>query len=175
MAERSFLDLAVEDVMKEAGLTRTAFYRYFRDLEQLLLRLLADVADDLYRAADTWLRSDDPRQSLWKAATALASIYRERGPLLLAFEGAAAGGLEVERAWRQAVDGYVRVTAVRIEDLNRSGAAQVSDPTETARALVWMTERYLLEVFGRPGGTLTQIEPAVDVIATIWERTLALS
>ncbi|MGO9559180.1 MAG: TetR/AcrR family transcriptional regulator [Acidimicrobiales bacterium] len=175
LVDRAFRDLAVEDVMSEAGLSRTAFYRYFRDLEHLVLRLLEDVATDLTQATNIWRDSDEPREALRQASAALARIYQRRGPLLLAFEGAAAAGLEVEQAWRRAVNGFVTISARRIEELNSAGKADVSDPTETARALVWMTERYLLEVFGRPGAAETPIDSAVAVLAIIWERALALT
>ena len=38
--ERPFWELNVEDVMATAGLGRTAFYRYFHDLESVVVRLM---------------------------------------------------------------------------------------------------------------------------------------
>jgi AcrR family transcriptional regulator len=56
LTDREFRDLTVEDVMASTGLTRTSFYRYFPDLEAVLLRWLSDLGDDLRRTADSWLQ-----------------------------------------------------------------------------------------------------------------------
>ena len=47
---RPFRDLTVEDVMTAAGLGRTAFYRYFPDLESLVVRLMGRLVEE-FRAA----------------------------------------------------------------------------------------------------------------------------
>ncbi len=48
------------------------------------------------------------------------------------------------------------------------------DPEETARALVLMAERYLLDAFGRPQGRLScdKIAAVVGVLEKVWVRTL---
>ncbi len=173
LAERSFRDVTVEEVMTVAGLTRTAFYRYFPDLEAVLLRLMAEVADALGDASSTWLESDDDEADvLFDAGKKLAAVYAERGRLLLAFTDAAGSGLDIESAWREAVEQFVADSSERIGRLRDAGVAKVENSVETSRALVWMTERYLLEVFGhRSGGNVT-IDEATNVLVTIWRRTL---
>ena len=47
LADRSFRDLTVADVMAEAALPRTTFYRYFPDLESILLLGVARVSEEL--------------------------------------------------------------------------------------------------------------------------------
>ena len=41
--------------MADTGLTRTAFYRHFDDVPDLVLRLLEDVGRELYEIAERWL------------------------------------------------------------------------------------------------------------------------
>ncbi len=51
LRERPYRELSVEVVMAETGLTRTAFYRHFDDVTDLLLRLLAELGSELYAIA----------------------------------------------------------------------------------------------------------------------------
>ncbi len=171
LTERAFRDLSVEDVMAKAGLSRTAFYRYFPDLEAVLLHQLVEVSAELLDASEMWLSDTaDPVTSLQDAGVALASTYAAHGRLLAALADASTSGPDVEAAWRTAVEGFVERSARRIEELRCAGRADVPNSAETARALVWMTERYLLDTYGRDCGV-----PIADAVATlvfIWRRTL---
>lgn len=167
LAQRSFVEVTVEDVMASAGLTRTAFYRYFPDLEAVLLAGLVDIRAEVAVAADRWLAGgDDADDGLDAAAVGLADVYRRHGRMLLAFAEAAVGGGEVQDAWRATVTSFVEPVARRFAEV----AGRLGDAHETARALVWMNERYLLETYGRGAGP----DPEVTgrVLAGIWRAVL---
>ncbi len=170
LEDRAFRDLAIEDVMAQAGMTRTAFYRYFPDLEAVLLRHLLQVRDELVVSADLWLAAADPGAGLLAAATALAELFETHGRLLLALADAAAGSPDVEAAWHATVRSFVEPVHRRIVELQGRGLVDVADAGQTAAALVWMTERYLLESFGR--GSDVPVDVVADTLATIWRRTL---
>ena len=79
--------------MTSAGLTRTAFYRYFPDLESVLLRLVEDIADELERRRPPDGSTPTPptdETALVDAGRGLAETYRTHGRLLAAFADAAA-------------------------------------------------------------------------------------
>jgi len=171
LVDRSFRDLTVEDVMRQAELPRTTFYRYFPDLESILLHGVAEIAGELDEASTLWYAAvGDPAAALEPAATGLVEVYQRHGRLLLAFSDAAALAPEVDQAWHAAIEGFVEQTTARIRHLQRSGDTEVPHAREIARALVWMTERYLHETYGRGSGTPTPT--AVETIVTIWRRTL---
>lgn len=171
LADRAFRDLSIEEVMARAGLTRTAFYRYFPDLEAVLIRKLLAIRGELGQAADLWLRVDtDPRSGLLPAATGLAQVFRHHGRLLLALADASAGSPDIEEAWHAAIQSFVAPVRERIEGLCRDGLCVLDDPAQTAVALVWMNERYLLETFGRGQGVSVSV--AARTVASIWHRTL---
>lgn len=171
LAAGSFHDLTVEDVMGNAGLTRTAFYRYFPDLEAVLLRRMSELRSELAEAADRWLDfGTDPEQGIFDANLGLAEVYAAHGRILLAFADAAGRGPEIERAWHEAIDSFVAPVLARMEDLAARGLCQVPNPQETARALVWMNERYLLESFGRNHST--DVDVVARTLAEIWRRVL---
>jgi AcrR family transcriptional regulator len=167
LADREFRDLTVEDVMASTGLTRTSFYRYFPDLEAVLLRWLSDLGSELRRCADSWLQ--DPSTGL-EAGVELVTLYRDHGRLLLAFEQAAGAGTEIDAAWRSVIQEFAGRYTAFIAALCRRGLCSIERPEQTARALVGMTERYLLETYGR--GPAVDIDVAAATLAEIWQRTL---
>src|SRR3954469_8722903 len=50
----SYADLNVEKIATAAGISRTAFYFYFRDKRELLMRLTAGVNDQFSAEPDPW-------------------------------------------------------------------------------------------------------------------------
>jgi TetR/AcrR family transcriptional regulator, ethionamide resistance regulator len=170
LEDRPFRDLTVEDVMGSTGMGRTAFYRYFPDLDTVLLRLLAQVDVELDEASDRWLKPEtEPERGLADAAMALAEVFKAHAPLFQALADAAASG-DLDRAWRATVEGFVRPATERIGALCARGSCCVEHPEQAARALVWMTERYLLESYRED----RDFEPdlAAQTISQIWHRTL---
>ncbi len=171
LADRAFRELTVEDVMATAGMARTTFYRYFPDLEAILLLGIESIAEEVRAASNLWLEtSGDPDAALEESGIGLIEAYRRHGRLLLAFNDAAATAPQVEEAWRDSIDGFIDRAAKRITNLNRSGRTDVAHPRQTARALVLMTERYLLETFGRQTNVSTDV--AVDTLLGIWRGAL---
>ena len=47
---RSYAELSVDEVMRDAGLGRTIFYRHFDDLGDLLIRVSQEAIGELYEA-----------------------------------------------------------------------------------------------------------------------------
>src|SRR5207245_11680435 len=54
LRERPYRELSIEVVMEGTGLTRTAFYRHFDDITDLVLRLFAEVGQELIAVAQRW-------------------------------------------------------------------------------------------------------------------------
>src|SRR4051812_32460110 len=77
LAEGStYADLNVERIAKAAGISRTAFYFYFADKRDLLMRLAADVTEQLYAQADIWFSGEgDPAEEIREALTRIAELY----------------------------------------------------------------------------------------------------
>ena len=48
----SFAELNIERIATRGGISRTAFYFYFRDKRELLMRLTSDVNEQLMAAAE---------------------------------------------------------------------------------------------------------------------------
>src|SRR4051794_12593958 len=81
----SFAELNVERIATAAGISRTAFYFYFADKRDLLMRLATDVNEQLYAQADIWFSgAGDPEADIREALTRIAELYEEHGALLRA-------------------------------------------------------------------------------------------
>src|SRR3954464_11537363 len=112
----SYADLNIERIATRAGISRTAFYFYFRDKRELLLRLTEDVVDALYRQGDIWFSGQgDPTEDLHAALRNIAALYRENGAVLRAIVQTAARNREVAVFWPAILDRFVAATTARIE------------------------------------------------------------
>lgn len=150
----SFAGLSVEAIASRAGIGRTAFYFYFRDKRELLMRLAKDVAAALFAESDRWWHGDaDLRDSLADTVR----VYLEHAAVLRAVTETAGYDDDVRAFWQTLVGRFVDATTERIESDQAAGLAQPVPARETAAALIWMCERRLYQV-AREG-------PAADVAA----------
>jgi AcrR family transcriptional regulator len=135
----SYADLNVERIATAAGISRTAFYFYFRDKRDLLMRLAGDVTELLYAQANIWFSGDgDPEQQIREALTRIAALYREHGVLIRAIVEVSTYEEDIATFWRGLLQRFVDATADRIE---AEGRMQEGDARATAFALTWMVER----------------------------------
>jgi AcrR family transcriptional regulator len=167
----SYADLNIERIATRAGISRTAFYFYFRDKRDLLTRLTADVAELLYQQAEIWFAGEgDPEAELREALTNIAALYGEHGVLLRAIVEVSTYDDEVARAWHGLLGRFVDATRRRIEAEHAAGRAVAQHAHATAFALCWMTEHtmYQHSVEGQPFATADM----VDALAGIWLRSV---
>lgn len=171
LRERPFREMTVDAVMGRTGLKRPAFYAHFRDRHDLVLRVFDVIGLEISDTIDRWASGHDLRNDARGAFQDLADIYMRHGSVLSALSDAAGSDEKVEAAYRDMVQRLVDATAHQIGKEQASGRVGTHvDVVETARALVWMDERYLTQVLGRtPQGDPAR---AVDVLYNIWMSTL---
>ena len=105
-----------------------------------------------------------------------AETFVRHGRVLRAIADAAGQDPRVEEVYRFGlIERLIGAVAARIErDVEAGLSPKGLDPEETARALVLMTERYLLDAFGRPDGRPSRAKTAavVGTLEAVWVRTL---
>ena len=139
----SFKDLTVEGITREAGVSRSAFYVYFGDKEELLLGALEDlIASHQNRLGNCWTSGGDPRRGVEKAIYDISRVYADNSELLgLAFETATYDE-EVRELWSVLLETITDGTRTEIRNRQREGAVDQSlDADALAAGLVLMTER----------------------------------
>jgi AcrR family transcriptional regulator len=171
LRERPFRELTVDEVMRRTGLSRPSFYVYFRDRHELVLRLVRHLQAEMLVVANRWYESGDGGPgALREAVEGTVSVYVKHAAVMRALADAAVEDPDVEAAYDLILQGFVELTARQVEREIATGLIEPLDPMETAKALVWMTERYLYHSFapshrvaaGRVQETLT----------AMWTRTL---
>jgi AcrR family transcriptional regulator len=171
LRERPFRELTVDEVMRRTDLSRPSFYVYFRDRHHLVLRVVAYLESELFTMSDRWFRgSGNGRESAREALDGIVEVFAEHGPVMRALADAAADDPRVEEAYGALVQRFVDATARHIEAEMAAGRVLPLDARETATALVWMNERYLVESLGREPYTSPQA--VADTLLTIWTRVL---
>ena len=174
LSERPFAELTIDEVMARTGLSRPAFYVSFRDRHALATRILERVGAELFEIDRGWLEGTggDSRSLARDTLAAGAAFFGHRGPLLRAIADAAASDPEVERLYRFGLlEQFAAAVSARIDRGVAEGEMLVvTDPGAVGRALVLMTERYLLDTVAR--GPDVDPEPVVAALAEIWVRTL---
>src|SRR3954452_12218301 len=107
----SYAELDVGRIATAAGISRTAFYFYFRDKRDLLMRLAGDLTELLYEQADIWFSGDgDPEDEIREALTRISALYEEHGTLLRAVVEVSTYDDEIARFWRGLVARFVAPT-----------------------------------------------------------------
>jgi AcrR family transcriptional regulator len=180
LEERPFREMTVEGIMVRTGLSRPAFYAYFRDRYEVVTRLLEGIGGLLFALDWRWLSGGEggegARDVLVEALRAGSETFVEYGPVLRAIADAAGYDARVEQDYRHGlIERLTRAVAARISrDVEAGLSPSDIDPEETARALVLMTERYLLDAFGHPERRPSEAESVLvfRTLEGIWVRTL---
>jgi AcrR family transcriptional regulator len=171
LRERPFRELTVDEVMRRTELSRPSFYVYFRDRHHLILRVVEHLGDELRTMSQRWYTGAGDGPALAREAMeGIVEVYGRHGPVLRALSEAAANDPEVEHVYSALVQSFVDATVRHIEAEAESGRLLPLDADETARALVWMMERYLNLSFGREPSAPR--ETVANTLATIWTRVL---
>ena len=171
LRERPFRELTVDEVMRRTELSRPSFYVYFRDRHELVLRVVEHLGAELFTMSERWFAGEGDGAALAREAIeGIVAVYAEHGPVLRALSDAAVHDPDVEAAYGALVQGFVDVTARQIEAEIGAGRILPVDAGETAKALVWMMERYLTLALGRE--PVTPVPVVVETLATILTRVL---
>jgi AcrR family transcriptional regulator len=176
LREHPYRELSVDLVMAQTGLTRTAFYRHFDDVPDLVLRLLADVGLELWTVAERW--RDDALAGDFTAAAktglnGVVDFMVAHGRLVQAVAHGAATDELIERGYRQFMAVFADMIGDILEQLAAAGRLEVRDPRALARALNLLNEAFLLDQFGQE--PLADPEIALATLETIWLRVIALN
>jgi TetR/AcrR family transcriptional regulator, ethionamide resistance regulator len=165
-AGATYADLNIERIATRAGISRTAFYFYFRDKRELLLRLTEELNEQLYEQADIWFSGDgEPEAEMRAALTNVAALYAEHAPLVRATVEVSTYDEGVARFWRGLVARFVTASSARIAAERPTGDAEA-----TAYALCWMTERALFQQMLEPEAV--SADALVEALTGIWLRSV---
>ena len=164
--------LTVDDVMREAGIGRTLFYRHFDDLGDLLRRAGREAFEGLFEAEQAFGEAHvDGRPDVRAAIDAAVQVYAQHGPLLRAISEAASSGDELIAAGQRAmVERFDKLVEDVLRATPRFRRASAESVAETAHALNVLNMNYLLDAFGRE--PRVKVPVAVATLSGIWSAVV---
>jgi AcrR family transcriptional regulator len=165
-----FADLNIERIATRAGISRTAFYFYFKDKRELLMRLTEEVNDALFAAADVWFREEGEaaKAAMRTALAQIAELYAEHGVLLRAIVEVSTYDEEIAVFWRDLLQRFADATQRRIEAEQAAGNAPDMPAAATGFALTWMTERTFYQRLVQDDAP----DGLIDAVHGIWVRSV---
>ena len=168
LEDRPFGALTVGDVMAEAGLTRTIFYRLFDDLPAMAAALLPDSDDPLVDQVAR-LGTEDPWTVLPVMIDGLVDVYADNGRLLQAMVDAS----RQDPAFAAQLDTALEGPRALLTRLVAQAPHPPPDPPEFARMLMTVHREYLLDRFADGDGSPAARAAARDALTALWERLLS--
>jgi AcrR family transcriptional regulator len=178
LAGRRFDELAVADILAEAGVSRGSFYFYFAGKAEVLAELVRGAVGAGHQAAEPWLHHDDMsgpdapepdvRAAVRSGIADGARLWRDRAPVLRAIVENWQTDPGLAALWREQMGSYTAVTLARLE---RDGPPAGVDPAALAATLTWLGERlYYLAAIGVP--PFDDEDALVDTLTHVWMSAL---
>ncbi len=176
LAEKSFGDLAVGDILAAAGVSRGSFYFYFDSKHDVLAELVRRAVTAGHAAAEPWLASPggpaDPAAALRVGITAGAELWRASAPVLRAIVENWRTDPRLEALWADQMQTFTDATVAQLgADPRARERLAGQDIPALASALTWLGERlYYLAVTGTP--PFDDQDTLVATLLHIWTATL---
>ena len=160
--------------MRRAGVSRTAFYRQFTDIYDVVGVLLERLVEELAGHAGAWFNDPDAVGSaevIHENALRSGRALAPRARLLRGIVDATGLDESLRQLWwDRAVQVRIDATVAAIRRDQAAGAIRPDlDAEATALALTVMGEHLALELFGRRGA---RADEWARIIAPIWEAVL---
>jgi AcrR family transcriptional regulator len=142
----TYADIAVANLVAEAGISRSTFYAYFVDKTNLLRTWYEEFTQVILDAAQAWWSLDGTatKDDVRAALERIIDAYRAHPELMAATHEAIGTDHGVREAVDQAMRNYIGGLRAHIETGQADGFVDPSLPAaETAYWLQWMAERGL--------------------------------
>ena len=166
-----FRDMTVNSIMASTTAGRSAFYRYFKDLHDLMERLLGMLKDEVYAVTEPWFAGvGDPVVLLNESLAGLVDVCYRLGPILRAANDAAATDERYEKVWMLFIEQFDDAITNRIQADQKQGLIIDFDARPVAEALNRLDVLTLLDAFGKH--PRKQSDPVHEALARVWIATL---
>jgi AcrR family transcriptional regulator len=139
-----FADLSIDQLTRQAGISRSKFYVYFQDKDDLVRAWFSDIWSQIHQAQSDWwtLDAESTRDDLRRALTRLVQAYRPHATLMAAVHDQALHNPTIRSEVDAVIQRNVSGLAVHIRAGQNAGFVDRHvDPDETAAWLTWMAER----------------------------------
>src|SRR5262245_19380391 len=169
-------DITVTDLIKEAEVSRAAFYMYFESKHAAVASLALDVAermsDDVW---EPWLRGEESAEEevLVQHMRDTLGLWREHRAVLVATAEAWRTHSELYAGWGSLMWRYIEELERYIERARASGTAPDGlDAATLAAVLVWGNESTMYLHFSGAAPELQDEDQLAKTLAGVWLRAI---
>jgi len=173
LADHSFADLAVSDILSSAGVSRGTFYFYFDSKQAVLGELVRRAVAQGHDAAAPWLAGPaDPVATLRAGITVGAELWQASAPVLRAIVENWRTDPRLTALWLEQMQTFTDATIAQITADPRAGQhLSGQDIAAVASALTWLGERlYYLAATGTP--PFDNQDTLVNTLLHFWTSSL---
>jgi AcrR family transcriptional regulator len=169
--ELTYFELTVDQLVREAGISRATFYANFQDIEALLQAVITPIFDELATAAELWtdLPANLTREDLLTAMRAVIDIHQKHTFVMSAASSAGSSRAGLQAQYEALMQRTARSIEAHISRGQRAGFVRAElDAASTATLITWGVERRL----GRAGNLLTAADRrrvASSLTDMLWE------
>jgi TetR/AcrR family transcriptional regulator, ethionamide resistance regulator len=173
--EGSYLTLSLDSILERALVSRSTFYRYFKDKNELLLALIEPVLEDVRTAAiRPFDRSSAPtRDELKEELRHNFDIYRPHIPLLDALVEVSYSDPVVRERFEAGFRDVHETIAKQLAQGQKAGFVDGGIlPDQTAAWITWMAERGMSRLVVSAGPA--ELDRLAESLATmVWSTVYA--
>jgi TetR/AcrR family transcriptional regulator, ethionamide resistance regulator len=173
LADHSFTDLAVSDILTAAGVSRGTFYFYFDSKQAVLGELVRRAVAQGHAAAAPWLANPaEPIAALRAGTTAGAKLWQASAPVLRAIVENWRTDPRLTALWLEQMQTFTDAAIAQITaDPRARHTLARQDIKAVASALTWLSERlYYLAATSTP--PFDDQDTLVNTLVYIWASAL---
>lgn len=146
LAERSFDEIRVDDILEASEVGRSSFYLYFESRHAVLAELVRSAFSEITEGSWPWVEQGPElplRETIERAVRMGALHWHTHGPILRAVVEHWRSDPVLTELWMEIMESLISQTADRIKQAREQGLAPTTDadPEVLAGLLGWMSER----------------------------------
>lgn len=173
LEEHPLGELAVEDVLRAAAVSRASFYFYFESKHAIVAALLERIVDEVQAASLPWFERGDtpPEEALRTALSGSLALWRRHRAVMSAAAEQWQSVPELREIWGGVVARFTEAAAAQIDRDRGAGVAPPgADAHRLAGVLIAMNERCFY--YAVSAGDPADDSALVETLTGVWLASL---
>ena len=179
LRDRSFHELRLEDIAREAGVRVSLFYHYFPSKTEITREVLSDLLENFREEVAARPRSDNALDAIHYANQRMVSLYSTNPGAMRCLVEASGDAAPFAEMWRELTYSWNERIARSIRKRAPDAFRTEEEYLALAYALAGTADSFLFEYFVQENDAIRKAYPTEEEVAafltTIWYRALYLS